>query len=94
MWTIPHSRCHISVAVYPQTQPNLEHYLSALRLLGRSLKLQHAYQTGATSRTTDVLATMAARYMQTHNTDSEHTHVYQGWAEAQKEYGDHSLPIT
>ena len=55
---------------------NLEHYLNALKLLGRSLPLQHAYQTGATSRTTDVLATMAARYMQTHNTDPDHTHTH------------------
>jgi hypothetical protein len=45
IWTIRHSRCHICVAAYPQTQPNFEHYLNALKLLGRSLMLQHAYQT-------------------------------------------------
>jgi hypothetical protein len=44
---------------------NLERYLNTLKLLGRSLMLQHAYQTGATSHTTDVLATTCKHTTQT-----------------------------
>jgi hypothetical protein len=52
----------------------------------------------ATSRTTDVLATTAARYIQTHTTHSDHTqshttHTHMYTRGRHKESGDHSVTI-